>query len=170
MKEIFDDPNYQRIFKRSLGEEGAKSFELAIEDMLTAERPYKMMREAQSKGFGDLVLSAKAYLVSPKLGYAKAGLDAVRMTYRALFNATLDKPQIGLKFTKAVKELRTGDFKAANKDFKAVEAEILPKEEAAPKAKPEGETINAKAEKVETPRESQSTKQTFTTEKGLLMK
>jgi len=133
MKEIFDDPNYQRIFKRSLGEEGAKSFELAIEDMLTAERPYKMIREAQSKGFGDLVLSAKAYLVSPNLGYAKAGLDAVRMTYRALFNTTLDKPQIGLKFTKAVKELRTGDFKAAAKDFKAVAAEVLPKEEAASK-------------------------------------
>ncbi len=158
MKEIFDDPNYQRIFKRSLGEEGAKSFELAIEDMLTAERPYKMMREAQSKGFGDLVLSAKAYLVSPKLGYAKAGLDAVRMTYRALFNATLDKPQVGLKFTKAVKELRTGDFKTAAKDFKAVEAEILPKEEASPKEKAKGETINAKAEKVETPKESQSKK------------
>lgn len=156
MKQIFDDPNYQRILKRSLGEEGAKSFELAIEDILTAERPYKMMREAQSKGFGDLVLSAKAYLVSPKLGYAKAAIDAARFSYRALFNATLDKPQLGLKFTKAVKELNAGDFKAAEQNFKAVEAEVLSKEEAAPKAKSEGETINAKAEKVETSKETKS--------------
>ncbi len=156
MKEIFDDPNYQRILKRSLGEEGAKGFELAIEDMLTAERPYKMMREAQSKGFGDLVLSAKAYLVSPKLGYAKAGLDAVRMSYRALINATLDKPQLGIKFTKAVKELKEGNFANAEKGFKAIDAEVLPKEEAAPKGKAEGETINAKAEKVETPKETET--------------
>lgn len=154
MKEIFDDPNYQRIFKRSLGEEGAKAFETAIEDMLTAERPYKMMREAQSKGMGDFVLTAKSYLLSPKLGYAKAGFDALRFSYRALFNATLDKPQIGLKFTKAVENLKKGDFKAAAKGFeevkKQVNPEVLPKEEAAPKAKSEGETINVKPEKTKT--------------------
>lgn len=128
MKSIFDDANYQRIFKRALGEEGAKGFEAAVEDMLTAERPYKMMREAQDKGFGDILLTAKAYLFNPKLGYAKVGFDALRFGYRSLFNATLDKPRIGFNFTKAVKELKEGNFKAAERDFKEVQAEVLPKE------------------------------------------
>lgn len=124
MKEMFDDPNYQRIFKRSLGEEGAKNFEQALEDMLTAERPYKMLREAQDKGLADMFVTAKAYLVHPYAALAKTGADAARYAYRTLINATLDQPRIGLTFTKAVKNLESGNFAKAAEGFKTVQAEI----------------------------------------------
>ncbi len=179
MKDLFDDPNYQRIFKRALGEEGAKAFELAVEDMLTAERPYKMMREAREKGFGDLAISAKAYLVNPKLGYVKAGIDAARAAYRGLFNFTLDKPQIGINFTKAVQDLKKGDFKAAEQGFKTVQAELesTPKQAKAEPAKAaKNETVEVKPTKVKAAPEAEqkkaanvakfNEKKKFKTEKG----
>jgi hypothetical protein len=161
MKDLFDDPNYQRIFKRSLGEEGAKAFELAVEDMLTAERPYKMMREAREKGFGDLAVSAKAYLVNPKLGYVKAGIDAARAAYRGLFNFTLDKPQIGINFTKAVQDLKKGDFKAAEQGFKTVQAELeaTPKQaKAEPSKAARNETVEVKPTEVKAAPEAEQKK------------
>lgn len=173
MKNIFDDPNYQRIFKRSLGEKGAKGFEQAVEDMLTAERPYKMMREAQDKGFGDVLLTAKAYLFNPKLGYAKAGFDALRWSYRKLFNATLDEPRIGFNFTKAVNELKQGNFKAAEQGFKEVQAEVMPKEKPKELGRHE-EPIEVTPEEIKPKQiehkanleESKKEIKTFTTEKG----
>ncbi len=124
MKDLFNDPNYQRIFKRALGEEGAKAFEGAVEDMLTAEKPYKMLRTAQGNGLEDVLKTGMVYILHPNIGYGKAAIDLVKGSYRTLFNYTLDKPQIGVSFTKAVKELNKGNLKAAEEGFKAVKAEI----------------------------------------------
>lgn len=128
LHDFFDKSGYDRIFKRALGEQGFKEFETLVSDMLTTESPYKMLKIAKDRGYMELVNNMIGYMIHPKLGMVKTGLDALKYSYRGLMNAILDKPQLGLKFNKAVKELKEGKFAAAEKDIKEVKAEILPKE------------------------------------------
>ncbi len=157
--DFFDKEGYGFKFKRALGEKGYKDFQVLMKDMLTSEAPYKMLKVAQTKGFGELAETAGAFILHPTLGKAKLGFEATKKGYKALVNAMLDKPQLAITWKRAVDELKAGDFKAAAKDFKVLEAEVevLPKEKVAPKTKPEGETINVKSEKVETPKEKEKT-------------
>jgi hypothetical protein len=125
LHDFFDKSGYDRIFKRSLGEKGFKEFEQLVSDMITTEVPYKMLKVAKEKGYDNLFNTMFGYMIHPKIGIAKAGFDSLKYTYKGLLNSILDKPQVGLKFNKAVKELKAGNFAAAEKDFKVVESEIL---------------------------------------------
>lgn len=125
MKEFFDDPNYRRIFQRSLGQEGYKKFETLMGDMLTTEKPYKMLRVAEKKGFEDLYKTAAAYFINPIAGAAKTGSEITKNTYRWLMNSMLDSPQIGVTWKEGVKALKKGDFKTAEVKFNALEAKRI---------------------------------------------
>jgi hypothetical protein len=170
MREFFNKNGYDFIFKRALGEKGYADFEQLMKDMLTSETPYKMLRAAQARGMEELFKTGMGYILHPKIGYAKAAWDATRGSYKALINAMLDKPKIGITWKRAVDDLKKGNFAAAEKDFatlerevKEVTPEVLPREAIEHKPKTEGETIEAKGEKVE-PKNEKATG--FKTEKG----
>lgn len=148
---FFEDRNYERIFKRSLGDEYPK-FEQLMKDMLVSEAPYKMLKVAKEKGFSDLFNHAKYYVLHPYAGMAKTGTAMVKEGYKTLINSMLDKPKLTIQWSKAVNDLKKGDFKAAEQGFKALDAEILPaKKEAAKSSVIEPETIEAKVERVQEP-------------------
>lgn len=142
--DFFDKPGYSRIFKRALGEDGFKQFEQLLKDTLSTEVPYKMLKVAKAKGFNDLYKTALSYMIHPKLGHLKAGVDVAKYSYRQLINAMLDKPKIAFIMGRGVKNLKKGNFKAAENDFKEVKAEVevLPKEDV-------GEPSNAKTQETE---------------------
>lgn len=131
MHEFFDKQGYDRIFKRALGEKGYADFEQLMTDMLSSENTYKMLKVAKDKGYQELFNTGLAYVLHPKIAASKVGYDLVKGTYKTFMNSLLDKPQIGITFKKAIKELKKGDFEAAQKDFKILdeEIEILQKQE-----------------------------------------
>lgn len=122
--EFFDKSGYDFAFKRALGEKGFKDFEGLLKDMLTTEQPYKMLKVAKEKGYGELAKTAATYIISPKIGYLKAGADSLKYAYRGLINSMLDKPRIGIDFKKAIESLKKGDFKTAEKEFAVLGKEI----------------------------------------------
>jgi hypothetical protein len=147
-KRLFDNENYARPFKRGLGEEGFKRFEDVMKDFLTSEKSYKMLKTAQKKGFGDLVSTASAYILHPKLGVLKLAYGTVRDTFKAMVDAMLDKPQLTIAWKRGVDNLKAGKFEQANRDFQYLKDRI-PNEMAAAtkKAAPSKETSLAGREK-----------------------
>lgn len=120
----FDKTGYDRIFKRALGEEGFKSFETLMKDMLTSEAPYKMLKVAKSKGWDELFKTGLGYVIKPVIGQTKLAIDLTKGTYKALMNSMLEKPKLAITWKKAVEDLKKGDFKASEKGFKTLEGEI----------------------------------------------
>ncbi len=153
MHDFFDKEGYAFKFKRALGDEGYKKFEGLMKDMVSSEVPYKMLKVAKTKGWGDLAETAGAFIIHPTLGKAKIGIQAAKQTYKSIMNAMLDKPQIAVTWKRAVDDLKKGNFEAATKGFEALkeEVEVLPREEA-PKAKAAGETFEVKGEKKAKPK------------------
>jgi len=166
-KELFEDKNYQRIFKRALGEKGYVEFQQLMKDLISSEQPYKMLKIAKDKGYKNLFSTLIGYNLYKPIGYAKAGLDAIKFAYRQLINAVIDKPKLAINFRKAIKDLKKGDFATAEKEIKAIEPDILPKE---PGSK--GETFEAKTERIQPERkllknpENKESAKSFKTEKG----
>jgi hypothetical protein len=151
MHDLFNKEGYSRIFKRGLGEKGYLKFEQLMKDMLTSEAPYKMLKVAKSKGFDDLFKAGMGYIIHPNIGKTKAILDSLKYSYNGLLNAMLDKPKLGLTFRKAVDDLKKGDFKSAEQEFKIVNAEVLPKEVKTKMADAKTESIEGKAKRIEKP-------------------
>lgn len=123
-KEFFGNENIARPFKRALGEEGFKDFKILMKDLLSSEIPYNMLKVAKTKGYKDLFNTGLRYIIHPKLASIKIGKDIIKDTYKSFTNALLDKPQLTIRFKKAVDELKKGDFAAAEKDFKFLDSEI----------------------------------------------
>lgn len=124
MHDFFDKNGYDKIFKRALGEEGYKSFEQLMKDMLTSEAPYKMLKVAKEKGYGDIVKTLMAYHVSPEFGYAKAAIDASKYAYKYLMNSILDKPKLAITWKKAIDEVKKGHFAKAEKSLYSIDEEM----------------------------------------------
>lgn len=122
-KEFFDSKFTSAPFKRALGEEYPK-FEQLMKDVLTTERPYKMLKVAKSKGFGELAETAGLYILNPTAGKIKKGFDFAKDGVRRLINMSLDKPKFTLKWHKAIDSLKKGDFKSAEKEFEALDSEV----------------------------------------------
>ncbi|HEY3527470.1 MAG TPA: hypothetical protein VGK47_14840 [Nitrososphaeraceae archaeon] len=151
MHDFFDKEGYSRIFKRALGEKGYTEFEQLMKDMLTSENAYKMLNIGKKKGFFQHVGEmATAFVIHPGLAKAKGVYDLSKYAYRSLINSMLDKPEIGIKFNKAIKEIKKGKFAEAEKDFDDIQVEILSKEKPSKPIK-EPETLETKTEKIEKP-------------------
>lgn len=116
-KRFFENENSARPFKRALGEEGFKKFEQLMKDMLSTEEAAKMLKPAKEKGFSDLAKTGMSFLLHPTIGKVKFATDLARDMYKGLFNAFLDKPQLMFTWERAIKELKAGDFQAAERDF-----------------------------------------------------
>ena len=95
-----------------------------MKDMLSSEKPAKMLKVAKQKGFSDLAQKASYYIIHPTLGKAKSLLDISKEVYHSLVNSAIEKPQIMFTWEKAVNALKKGDFKVAEKSFDSLEKEI----------------------------------------------
>lgn len=111
-------------FKRALGEEGFKEFEQLTKDLMSKEQAHKMMKVAETKGYGDLAKTGLAYVINPNLGYLKMGIDVGKITYKKIWESLLDKPQLAVKWDKGVQAFKKGDFATAEKQFNILNKEI----------------------------------------------
>jgi len=144
---FFDDPNTERIFKRALGK-NYPQFESLMTDLLSSERGYNMLKKAKEQGFNDLFQAGVGYIIHPEIGMAKAGLSQAKGLYKFTLNSILDKPKLTIGWKKGLDALKKGDFRTAEREFKGLNAEILPSE---PKLTPTakgGQTLEAKVEPI----------------------
>lgn len=124
IEDFFEKNGYDRIFKRSLGQEGFEEFETLLKDMLTSKKGYKNLKVAKEQGWKDLAMTSGAYIIDPALGHTKLGLDILKRSYKTLMNSMLDKPKLAFTLRKGFKELEAGNFKAANKYFQELYEDI----------------------------------------------
>lgn len=122
-QKLLEKQGMQFPFKRALGEEGYKNFNQLLKDLMTTEKGQAMMKVAKSKGFSELAKTGLAYVLHPKLGYAKGLYDTGKLGYKKLWEFLLDKPQLAITWDKGVKAFRKGDFVTAEKAFETLEKE-----------------------------------------------
>ncbi len=123
-EKLLEKQGMQDKFKRALGKEGYKNFEQLTKDLMSKEKAHKMMQVAEKQGFPNLAKSGYMYLISPKLGFAKTGLDIGKFAYKKTWEALLDKPQLSLVWDEGVKAFKKGDFAIAEKKFNILDKEI----------------------------------------------
>src|SRR5271155_63670 len=122
-RQLLDKEGMTVPFKRALGPEGFKQFIQLNKDLLSTEQANRMLRVAAKTGFGDKLSTLAAYVMHPKIGYAKAGFDLAKGSYKTMVEFLLDKPQFALTWETVVKAFRKGDFKTATQAFEVLEAE-----------------------------------------------
>ncbi len=123
-KQFFDKEGMTVPFKRALGEKGFKDFEQLMKDLMSTEQASKMMKVAESKGFSDLASTGLSYLIHPSLAKAKVGAGIVKGTYRKIYEALLDQPQLAVTWDKGVKAFKKGDFLKAEKEFNILKEKV----------------------------------------------
>lgn len=123
-EKLLEKEGMQQPFRRALGEEGYKEFEQLNKDLLSKEQAHNMMKTAKSKGYSELAQTGLAYVINPNLGYAKMGLDISKLTYKKIWEALLDKPQLAVKWEKGLQSFKKGDFASAEKQFDIVSKEV----------------------------------------------
>ena len=168
-QKLLEKEGLQFPFKRALGKQGYENFEQLLTDLMSTKKANSMMKAAESKGFVNFAKTTVAYVLHPKLGYAKGLYDAGKLGYKKLWESLLDKPQLAIVWDKGMKQLKKGNFAEAEKTFdklkaetKSVKPEVLPKENVSPTANEKfSEPIETKAEVIK-----KQTKSTFETEKG----
>ncbi len=131
-RRFFEYANEARPFKRALGAENFPKFEQLMKDMLSSEKPAKMLKIAKQKGFGDLVETAGAYIIHPTIGKAKLAYDVSKNAFQSLVNAAIDKPQLMFTWEKGVDALKKGNFQAAEKSFASLESQVKQVEKSRP--------------------------------------
>lgn len=128
MNRFLDSNGYEFSFKRALGDKGYKDFVTLVKDMLSSEKPYKMLKVAKDKGYTELYETGLSYVMHPKLGLAKTGYDILKSSYKGAVNALLDKPKLSITWKKAIDDLKAGNFSSAEKRFNTLHGEILKEE------------------------------------------
>ncbi len=131
-RRFFEYSNEARPFKRALGEENFPKFEQLMKDMLSSEKPAKMLNVAKQRGFKDLVETAGAYIIHPTVGKAKLAYDVSKKQFNSLINSVIDKPQLMITWEKGVDALKKGNFQAAEKSFSSLESKVKETEKARP--------------------------------------
>ena len=124
-KKFFENDNIARPFKKALGEKGFKDFEQLMKDLLSSETPYKMLKVAKTKGFGDLFQTASAYLIHPTIGKAATFYKAGKNVFKFTMNSLLDKPQLAITWKRGIDNLKKGRFASAQKDFEELKEQSL---------------------------------------------
>ena len=121
-RKLFDERKgyISKPFKAALGHEGFKNFKTLVEDLLSSEKAYSMLKKAEKEGFSDLVKMGGPYLISPKLGL----IHSLSALGKKALKATLSNPKISITWKSALDNLKRGAFKEAQQDFKDLEKEV----------------------------------------------
>lgn len=124
--------NLRRSFQNSMGKEGFAHFEKGLRDVMGMKNPMGLLKKAESAGFGKLASLAGSYLMHPSLAKLKIGYDLAK----DLPNMFLDKPQLAVKWERAVDGFKKGKFQEAQDNFEKLDSEM---HKTAEKAKSLGE-------------------------------
>ena len=135
-RQLFEKDGMTVPFKRAMGEEGFAKFETLINDLLSQEQGYKLLKKAEDQGSKEFIKLASSYLVHPNVATAKAGWNILKGGYNTIYNMVIDKPKLAVTWDRAINAAKKGDFKAAQKEFSIVKAaeEAFDKKEIAKKA------------------------------------
>jgi len=154
-KKLFENEGMDIPFKRSLGEEGYNRFQTLVQDLLSTEKGNKMLHVAQKNGFGDFAKLAGSYIMHPKIGALKAGVNATKSIYKSIYEMLLDKPKVAVTWQKGLNAAKKGDFKTAQTAFEKVDSAEKARVEAlknfnqrSKQAKSRDETIDVAAEEI----------------------
>jgi|SRR5579872_266068 len=112
--------NLRRPFIRLLGKENFKNFEGLIKDFMSIQKPYSLLKRAESAGFRDLIKLAGKYVLSPELAKLSAGWEIAKNALKML----LDKPTLIIVWKDAIDDLKAGRFAIAEKGFYELENEL----------------------------------------------
>ncbi len=123
-KKFFENENVARPFKQALGEEKFAKFESLMKDLTSSDQAYNMLKVAKDKGWGDLVSTASAYVIHPKLGMIKTAHTAGKKVWKGAMDSLLDKPQLVINWKKGVDALKKGSFAEAKKEFDLLDKAI----------------------------------------------
>ncbi len=121
-KKIFrrDKEHLARPFKRILGDKGFEDFKVLTEDLLSSEKGMSHIKKAREAGYSDLAKTAAAYTINPKVGLVHSLSKYGKMAYQML----LDKPKLTITWKNALDNLKTGNFKEAEKGFNQLDKEV----------------------------------------------
>lgn len=119
-KDFFEQKGVSKSFERAFGKEGYSEFKQLMKDLMSSQNAYKMLKVAEGKGYFDMAKTAMAYVIHPKAGALQFGYN----TIKELYKATLDKPRLAFTWNRAVKDLKRGNFEAAEKEFAELDKEI----------------------------------------------
>jgi len=126
-REFFDKQGMTVPFKRAMGKEGFGKFETLMSDLMTTEKAAKLMQQAKSQGFEKFANTGLHFLVHPKLGSIKFGIDTAKKLYKGAFELMLDKPQFTINWDKGVNAAKAGNFKVAEKEFEKIDKALDPR-------------------------------------------
>lgn len=124
-RQFFDKAGMTRSFERSLGKEGFAQFETLMKDLVSAERGMSMLRRAEKMGLGDIAKHAMSYAIHPTFGKLTSLYKVGEQGFKQLSEFMLRRPSIIMKYDRGVNAFKAGDFKAADKEFKAIEADKI---------------------------------------------
>ncbi len=119
-RKFFDNENAQLPFKRILGDEGYKSFETLMDDLMSTEQASKMLKTAKSKGLGELGDYAMSFVIHPAFAKGKF----LSKAYKTMMNNLLDKPKLSIKWKKGVDQFKQGNIIDAAKTFEELESNL----------------------------------------------
>ena len=119
--QLLDKPGKNVPFKKALGAEGYRHFTQLVQDLLGTQKPYKMLKVGQKKGFfsnnpSDLL----AFVMHPKLAATKMAVRAAHTTFKSMMEALLDKPKLAFTWKTGIQDLKKGNFVGAEKHFEAL--------------------------------------------------
>lgn len=104
-------------FERALGKKGFNDFKQLMNDMMTKQKAFKLMKEAEDKGFFKSIKDkALAFMISDTVGYSKVAIDLGKATRENLKNYLLDKPKL-ITWDEFLKSMKEKDFPKAEKSF-----------------------------------------------------
>lgn len=113
-KDFFTKNRVTEPFRRTLGRENYKRFETLMEDLMSTEQAMSLIRKARSFGFKDIGSLALKYVLHPSL----AKTSVVAKSFKAMFHALSDKPQLSVTWESAVKNFKKGNYSKAQEQFR----------------------------------------------------
>lgn len=107
-------------FKRTLGEENFNKFSNLVDDLMTTEQAYSLLKKADSSGYKELAKDGLAFLVHPSLGKLAIGKDLWNLGKQKL----LDKPQVMVKWKSGIENFKQGNYAKAQTKFREVKSDL----------------------------------------------
>jgi len=119
-RKFLKDEKIKRSFERTLGEDGYKEVGDIFNDLLSTEKAMKLIKEAESGGFKDILKYAKRWVLSPGGVWAKG--TAIKDATNYVRNELLSTPKFRVTWKNAIDDFKAGRFDKAQKGFQELEA------------------------------------------------
>lgn len=117
---LFEDKNLGKPFEKLIGKEGFKDFKQLTKDLLSTEKSMAYLKKAENMGFKDLAVLGTEFVLHPPLAKAHA---LTKFGHKAL-QMLLDKPKYAITWKNALDNLKAGNYKQSEKEFKELDKAV----------------------------------------------